>query len=106
MSLESKQEERKKRLAQLKAAASAGTKRSNDEEQDKGVGLRFRSYQPDSVELKDFVGEAPAVGPEATEKGLDTVEARVAEIEEKVLEEENAKNPELVHRKSNHLINH
>ena len=79
-SLEAKQEERKKRLAQLKAAAGGGQKRPND-----GEG-------PEGKEQE----KTPAVGPEATEKGLDTVEARVAQIEEKVLQEEKEKNPELV----------
>ena len=99
-SLEAKQEERKKRLAQLKAAAGGGQKRPNDGEGPEGKEqektLRFRSYKPESTELKEYIGEAPAVGPEATEKGLDTVEARVAQIEENLLQEEKEKNPELV----------
>lgn len=99
-SLEAKQEERKKRLAQLKAAAGGSQKRPNDgdgpEGKEQEKTLRFRSYRPESTELKEYIGEAPAVGPEATEKGLDTVETRVAQIEEKVLQEEKEKNSELV----------
>jgi hypothetical protein len=98
-SLEAKQEERKKRLSQLKSAAAGGAqKRPNDgeEREEMEKPLRFRSYKPESTELKGFVDEAPAIGPEATEKGMDTVESRVAQIEENVLEEERQKNPELV----------
>lgn len=84
MSLSAKQEERKKRLQQLKKVASQNDgKRHREDDQ----VINFKSYKPNSVELVDFQKEMPLIGEEALRANVDTVETRVLEINKQVTEE-------------------
>ncbi|KAI8894470.1 mRNA splicing factor [Globomyces pollinis-pini] len=81
MSLTEKSEERKKKLEAFK--------RSRDGQ------IKFKTYTPESENLKDLVKEAPVVGPLATQGEVDTVEKRAEVSVKEAMEEEENRNPEL-----------
>jgi coiled-coil domain-containing protein 12 len=57
--------------------------------------LRFRAYEPETVELKQYMAEAPVVGPKAN-KATVTVESTAEKIKQEIAEEELKQKPELV----------
>jgi coiled-coil domain-containing protein 12 len=92
MSLSAKQEERKKRLQQLKKVAVQNDgKRHREDDQ----VINFKSYKPTSVELVDFQKDMPLIGEEALRANVDTVETRVLEINKQVVEENSKAGQEL-----------
>ncbi|KAJ3367949.1 hypothetical protein HDU91_000959 [Kappamyces sp. JEL0680] len=90
MSLQARADERKLRLEKLKEKSLKGSKRPSED----GHALRFRSYEPETTTLKEYVADAPAIGVEANKKG-DTVESRVEKIVQQVKELESEKGPDL-----------
>lgn len=74
--LKSEAEKRKERLSKLKRSISKDADAPT---------LRFRSYEPETQDLQQFVAEAPQVGPMANTT-QDTVEKRVDQIQAEALE--------------------
>jgi hypothetical protein len=89
MNLEQKVQDRKAKLAALKASSQKKRPLEGNK------NLRFRSYEPSSENLKKFMEEAPVIGVEANARA-DTVESRAEKIISKVTEEEAQKPEELV----------
>jgi coiled-coil domain-containing protein 12 len=77
MSLQQQSDERKKRLLKLKESTH---KRPAEEP----LPIKFKSYSPETKELRDLIIEPPKVGPQAD----DTVEKKAKEIRKEVLEQD------------------